>query len=150
MLRKGLFLQVLCAAALLTSCAKQEASTPAPAANLPHATVVLRDGTRVAGAIAATSATEITVNLDAGGTRTIPMKDVRRVDYGETATTAQPAPPPTAPSAPSPAPPPPAPVEPTHEEHLHATADQVRSTTRVLPVGTEVPVRTEETIDSSK
>jgi hypothetical protein len=112
----------------------------------------MRDGTRVSGGVAATTPSDITVNLDAGGTRTIPMKDVRRVDYGETATTAQTTPPATAPAtSPAPAVPPPAPVPaPTHEEHEHATAAAIRSTTRVLPVGTELPVRVEETIDSGK
>jgi hypothetical protein len=132
----------------LASCAKQETPS-APPAELPHATVVMRDGTRVSGGVAASTPAEITVNLDAGGSRTIPMKDVRRVDYGETATTGNPAPPATAPAPAAPAATPaPAPMEPTHEEHEHARASQIRSTTRVLPVGTELPVRTEETIDS--
>src|SRR5882757_8163975 len=85
---------VLIPVLFLASCAKQEAP---PAAELPHATVVMRDGTRVAGAVAATTPAEITINLDAGGSRTIPMKDVRRVDYGEVATAAKPVPPATAP-----------------------------------------------------
>jgi hypothetical protein len=116
----------------------------------------MRDGSRVSGGIAATTAGEITVNLDAGGTRTIAMRDVRRVDYGETPTTAKSTPPVTAPST-SPAPAAPAapapavaPVEPTHEEHEHATVAAIKSTTRVLPVDTELPVRVEETIDSAK
>jgi hypothetical protein len=117
----------------------------------------MRDGTRVAGAVAASTPADITLNLDAGGSRTIPMKDVRRVDYGEVATTAKPIPPATAPTpAPAPAAPAPAetaaapPIEPTHEEHEHARAEAIRSARRLLPVGTEIPVRTEETIDSSK
>ncbi|MCU1232518.1 MAG: hypothetical protein JWP63_485 [Candidatus Solibacter sp.] len=142
------------AAAMLSSCAKQEATAPAPA-DLPHGTVVMRDGTRVAGAIASTTPAEITVNLDAGGSRTILMKDVRRVDYGETASAATTA---VNPAAPAPAPssqpkpvPPPRPLpEPTHEEHYHPAAEAVRSRTRVLPAGTELPVRNEETIDSGK
>jgi len=78
---------------------------------------------------------------------------VRRVDYGDTASTAKPAPPATAPSTPAAPPaatPAPPPIEPTHEEHEHATAAEIRSTRRVLPVGTEIPVRTEEAIDSGK
>src|SRR5262249_13084029 len=71
----------------LASCAKQEA--PPAAAELPHAAVVLRDGTRVTGAVAASTPAEITLNLDAGGSRTIAMNDVRRVDYGDTATNVQ-------------------------------------------------------------
>ena len=133
---------------LLASCSKP---APAPVAELPHATVVMRDGTRVSGGVASTTPTEITVNLDAGGSRTIPMKDVRRVDYGEVASTAEPAPPATAPAQANPSAPPAAPpMEPTHEDHEHATAAEVTSTTHVLPVGTQLPVRTEEAIDSSK
>lgn len=136
-MKKLAFLPLL----LLASCAKQES---APAADLPHATVVMRDGTRISGGVSASTPTEITINPDAGGSRTIPMKDVRRVDYGETATTTKPAPPATAPSSAQ------ADPEPTHDDHQHATAAAIRSTTRVLPVGTELPVRTEEAIDSGK
>lgn len=133
----------------LASCAKQE--TPSAPAELPHATVVMRDGTRVTGGVAATTPAEITINLDAGGSRTILMKDVRRVDYGETASTATATPPATAPAtapAPAPAKPVSPPIEPTHEDHEHARVSEVRSVSHVLPVGTELPVRTEETIDS--
>jgi hypothetical protein len=115
----------------LASCAKQESSTPA--AELPHATVVLRDGSRVAGAVSASTPSEISLNVDGGGTRTIPMKDVRRVDYGEAPSTTK---------APSP--------EPTHEDHFHPAVAAVQSKTRVLRAGSELPVRTEETIDSGR
>jgi hypothetical protein len=150
MSRNVLGIPLLLAAAFLASCARQEATAPPAAADLPHATVVMRDGTRASGAIAATSAAEITVNLDGGGSRTIPMKNVRRVDYGETAAAARPAAP-TAPTANDPSQPvaPPTP-EPTHEEHYHPPAAAVQSRTRVLPAGTELPVRNEETIDSAK
>lgn len=144
MRRNEILFLTLIAAALLSSCAKQDATPPA-AADLPHATVVMRDGTRVAGAIAATSATEITVNPDSGGSRTIPMKDVRRVNYGETAT-ARPA---SSPQS-QPVPPPPSMPEPTHEDHYHPAAEAVQSRTRILPAGAELPVRNEETIDSGK
>src|SRR5215472_13361655 len=119
---------------LVTSCSKQEPSTPA--ADLPHATLVMRDGTRVAGAVSASAPSEITLNVDGGGTRTIAMKDVRRVDYGEAPSTTSAAP---ATSA-----------EPTHENHYHPAIAAVRSRTRVLAAGTELPVRTEETIDSGR
>jgi hypothetical protein len=123
----------------LTSCAKQDSSgtsaTPAP--DLPHAMVVMRDGSRVLGTVAASTPSEITLNLDGGGTKTIAMKDVRRVDYGE-------APAPKTAGAAVPAP------EPTHDDHYHPAAAAVVSKTRVLRVGSEVPVRTEETIDSGR
>jgi hypothetical protein len=142
MRRNLVLMPAVLAAAFLISCAKQDAPAPATTADLPHGTIVLRDGTRVSGAIAASSATEITINPDAGGSRTIPMKDVRRVDYGETASTAKPL----APNAP----PPVAASEPTHEDHYHPKVAAVQSRTRVLPAGSEVPVRNEETIDSGK
>jgi hypothetical protein len=123
-------------AAFLTSCAKQESPASTTAA-LPHATVVLRDGTRATGGVASSTASEITVNLDGGGSRTIPMKDVRRVDYGETATAA-----PQATEPPQP--------EPTHDEHYHPPVAAVQSRTRILAAGTSLPVRNEETIDSAK
>jgi hypothetical protein len=36
-----------------------------------------------------------------------------------------------------------------HEEHYHPTQEEIHTKTYVLPVGTKVPVRTEETIDSA-
>src|SRR5689334_5966647 len=88
---------------LLTSCVKSDSgSSTTPAADLPHATVMMRDGSRAIGTVASSTPSEITLNLDGGGTKTIAMKDVRRVDYGE------------APASKAAAPPAP---EPTHEEH---------------------------------
>jgi hypothetical protein len=130
----------------LTSCAKPDASSTASttsAPDLPHATVVMRDGSRAIGTVAASTPSEITLNLDGGGTKTFAMRDVRRVDYGEA-----PAKPAVSGSAAAPAST--AAPEPTHEDHYHPTTAAVVSRTRVLPVGTELPIRTEETIDSSK
>lgn len=149
----------------LVSCSKQGTST-APATDLPRATVVLRDGTSVTGAVASSTPTDITLNLDDGGSRTIPMKQVRSVDYGDTASTAPSAPPASAPPAdsappaasappagprrganPEPSAPPPGPATAYTDQ---PTAAQITSVTHVLEVGTEIPVRTEETIDSGK
>jgi hypothetical protein len=74
------------------------------------------------------------------------MKDVRSVDYGETAAAGNP--PASTPSAAQPTDPPP--PEPTHDDHYHPPAAAVQSRTRVLPAGTSIPVRNEETIDSAK
>jgi hypothetical protein len=143
-MRRTVIIATALSAAFLTSCAKQEAPASATAA-LPHATVVLRDGTRATGGVASSTASEITVNLDGGGSRTIPMKDVRRVDYGETATAAPPAA-----AAPSPQATEPPPPEPTHDDHYHPPVAAVQSRTRILAAGTSLPVRNEETIDSAK
>jgi len=128
-------------AAFLSSCAKQPEAA-ITVTELPHATVLLRDGSRASGMVSASTAAEITVQLDGGGSRTIPMKDVRRVDYGEVATAVKPSEAAAAPAASAP--------EPTHEEHFHPPAAAVVSKTNVLPAGTSIPVRNEETIDSGK
>ncbi len=135
-MRNGCLLCLALSLALLISCAKPD---PAPeAASLPRATVLLRDGSRVTGSIASSSASGIMINPDGGLPRTIAMKDVRRVDYEEAPTTAAANASPAAP-----------PVE-RHEDHYHPAVAAVRSVTRVLPVGTEIPVRNEETIDSAR
>jgi hypothetical protein len=94
--------------------------------------------------VAASSPSEITINQDGGAAHTtISMKDVRRVDYGEA---------PAAAAAPVPAGAParPAVPEPTHEFHQHAQRAAIQTRSFVLQPGTEVPVRTEETIDSAR
>jgi hypothetical protein len=133
---------MIAAAIFLASCAKQDSSTASTtAADLPHATVVMRDGSRVAGAVTASSPAELTMNVDGGGVRTIAMKDVRRVDYGEAPAAAAAAVPAGAAGVAVP--------PPTHDDHYHPAAAAVVSKTRVLRIGTELPVRAEETIDSA-
>ncbi|HEY2013133.1 MAG TPA: hypothetical protein VGH38_06495, partial [Bryobacteraceae bacterium] len=51
-------------------------------------------------------------------------------------------------SAPAASPAPPA--DDTHEKHYHAPIAAITTKTYRLPVGTQIPVRTEETIDSAK
>ncbi|MEO8596226.1 MAG: hypothetical protein ABI759_23105 [Candidatus Solibacter sp.] len=143
-MRRNVIIFSALSAAFLASCGKQDATAPLTA-ELPHATVVMRDGTKASGGVSATTASDITLNLDGGGSRTIPMKDVRRVDYGELASSVTPA----SPASPATAAAPPAP-EPTHEEHYHPPAAAVQSKTLVLAAGTSIPVRNEETIDSGK
>jgi hypothetical protein len=117
---------------LLASCARQDSATAPAAADLPHATVMMRDGTRLSGTVAASSPSEITLNVDGGAARTIAMRDVRRVDY----------------DAPSQAPSQAAEAPSGHEDHHHAERAAIETKTFVVAAGTEVPVRTEETIDS--
>lgn len=141
---------IVCAL-LLAGCSKQPA---APAADAPIATVVMRDGTRLSGQVVASTPSEITIKATEGDQRTIPMKSVRRVDYGDVAAAnpVVPGAPVTAPgAAPAAATPPrPAPrAEPTHEDHVHAAPAEIRSTTLIVSAGAELPVRTEETIDSA-
>jgi hypothetical protein len=131
LVQKPFIVAVLFSVLFLASCAKQDSATAPAAADLPHATVVMRDGTRLSGTVAASSPSEITLDVDGGAPRTIAMKDVRRVDYG---------PAPTSTSA--------AEAVPTHEDHHHAERAAIQTKTFLLPAGTEVPVRNEEMIDS--
>ncbi|HEX8984151.1 MAG TPA: hypothetical protein VF767_01915 [Bryobacteraceae bacterium] len=131
-------------------CGKKEA-TEAPAegqsgaaaqpADKTHALVHLKDGSKVAGTIVASSQTDMTVAGDDGIERKIPMAQVKSVEYGEPRPVAkssrqtprertragtearESAPPPAAPPA-------------------------VTTTTYELPVGSEISVRTDDAIDS--
>src|SRR6516164_4972958 len=69
---------------LLVGCAQKDSSEAAPDANAQHATIFMRDGSTVTGTVTASTPSQITLNVDSGGTRTILMKDVRSVEYGDT------------------------------------------------------------------
>ncbi|HLI83538.1 MAG TPA: hypothetical protein VKV17_06445 [Bryobacteraceae bacterium] len=125
-----------------------------------HATLLLRDGTNVSGTVLSSSTGEIQIAGDDKITRTIPMAQVRSIQYDDAAAApgspASPAPPPqqtaaapTAPPATVPAPAATEPVAPPPAEN-HPTEAAVTSTRHEVPAGREVSVRTEETIDSSK
>jgi len=124
-------------ALLLAGCAQQPTT---PAADAPRATVVFKDGRRLSGMVTASSPSQLTLTPDGGVAQTISMRDVRRVDYADVAAAVPPA---TAPGAPAPEP------LPTHEDHLHAMPQDIRSSTLVVPAGADLPVRTEEMIDSA-
>jgi hypothetical protein len=117
---------------VLSSCSNQSASP----ADRQHATVFMRDGTRLTGSITASSATEVTLAGDDNSTRTIPMKQVKSIEYDEPAQASG------AGAAP--------PADTTHEDHYHPAQAAVRTKTNRLPPGTEIAVRSEETIDSGK
>ncbi len=138
----------LIAVLLLSSCANKSSGGA-------HATVMLRDGTQVSGSVKDSSASEITILGDDGVSHTIPMAQVKMVDYGAAppaapATAAsQPAPPSAAtPAAPAgdaaPAP------DPVHDNHYHPTEAAITTKTYRLPAGTHLAVRVEETIDSAR
>jgi len=117
--------------------------------------VLLQDGSQVSGALVSSSDSEITLAGQDNITRTIPMNQVKSVQYGEV------APPPevatgTPPPASAPAP---APARETNVESSQPVAKQSVAPPRrpsslartfELPVGTELPVRTNELIDSAK
>lgn len=161
---KSLF-AVLAIAFLLSSCGAGGGGN----ATGPHATVRMRDGSSVSGVVTQSSASEIQLKGDDQVARTIPMSQVRAVEYDESAAVA-PAPAPVStppastppasaplvarPAASSPAPAPARTAEAipdrAHDEHVHPPAAAVTSRTLVVAAGSEVPVRNEETIDSGK
>ncbi len=128
-------------------------TSPPPSERL-HATVLMRDGTQVSGIVTASSPSQITLAGDDNTTRTIPMKDVQSVNYDQQPVAQAEAPPAAAPSQSGPpARQPQPPVQsqqPVHQGHYHPQQSAVQTKTYALPVGTQVSVRTEETIDSSK
>jgi len=137
-----------------------------------HASVLLRDGTTVTGTVTASSGTEITLTGDDSVTHTVPMAQVKSIEYDDAAagsaaapaagqpadagsSSAQPAAAPSNPAAGGATPAvrrsrlAKAQSEVAHEHHYHPTQAEIQTKTYVLPLGTKFPVRTEETIDSS-
>jgi outer membrane lipoprotein SlyB len=119
----------------LTSCARPDAGTG------PHATVLMRDGTQLAGTVTSTSPSDVTLKGDDNAMHTLAMRDVKSIEYDDAA-----APPAEAAQAGAR----PARRELSHENHRHPEESAIRSKTFELPVGTEVSVRSEETIDSAR
>jgi hypothetical protein len=147
---------VVCAA-VLSSCgskqtidtSKTDAETPAAAAPAtqpaggPHASVRLKDGSRIHGMVVASTQTDMVVAGDDGIERKIPLGQVQSVEYGEPEPSRrseapprkllnEPAAPPSQAEAPAA---PPAPV--------------VTTRTSELPAGSQLSVRVNETIDSA-
>jgi hypothetical protein len=129
---------------LVSSCNRNKETSPQETSSAPgpQATVVLRDGTRYAGTITSSSSTQVTVAGDGANSRTFDMKDVKSIEYGTPAT-------PVAPPAVRAVRP-----EPERRSALPAARDREpaprKAPSIALPVGTEVSVRTNETIDSKK
>src|SRR5713226_3875617 len=68
----------------LAACTQKESSQASSAdSNSPRATILMRDGTTVTGAVTSTTPSQITLLTDSGSTRTILTKDVTSVQYGE-------------------------------------------------------------------
>ena len=138
-----LFTLAIAALLFLCSCSKTTGGGQ-------HATVELRDGTSVSGNVLSSSASEIQIAGDDKLTRTIPMAQVKSIEYDDAAPAADasaPAATPAAPAAPSGAAPK---AALRHRDHYHPTESAVTTKTSELPVGTEISVRNEETIDSGK
>jgi hypothetical protein len=125
----------------LASCGNKQASGP-------HATVLMRDGSALTGTVTATSPAEITLAGDDNTAHTVPMAQVKTIEYddpaatqtGATQTGSTPAQRPSAARAAS---------DSYHENHYHPTRTEIHTKTYELPAGTQVSVRSEETIDSA-
>jgi hypothetical protein len=142
LIRRNTFLvATLGALFLLASCATKPASGQ-------RATVFMRDGSTLTGTVTATSPSEITLAGDDNTTHTVPMTQVKSIEYDEAAaaqgsatqTGAAPAGSASARRA----------SDAVHEHHYHPTQAEIHTKTYVLPDGTKVAVRTEDTIDSAK
>ena len=113
-----------------------------------HATILMRDGTTLTGTVTATSSAQITVAGEDNTTHTVPMTQVKSIEYDEIAA-AQPSP--TEPEARATQGIPAArtPSNSLHEQHYHPTRAEIHTKTYLLPVGNKISVRTEETINSA-
>ncbi|MBI3492330.1 MAG: hypothetical protein HY047_11205 [Acidobacteria bacterium] len=111
----------------------------------PHATILMRDGSSISGKVVSSSPSEIRIITDANETRTIPMSQVKTVDYGD-APSGAPAGAASATSATGARPP----AKASHANHNHPVEAVITTQTYELPAGTELAVRTEETIDSAR
>ncbi len=120
---------------LLASCA-----TKAPG---QHATILMRDGTTLTGTVTATSPTEVTLAGDDNTSHTVPMTQVKSIEYDDTAATHAGATPTRRASAARAA------SDSLHEHHYHPTQAEIHTKTYVLATGTQVSVRTEDTINSA-
>ena len=144
MTKRILFLTFAAAVLLMSSCTKSTGGGQ-------HATILMRDGTEVSGTVLSSSANELQLSGNDKVTRTIPMAQIRSIEYQD----AMPVSEGTSPASPASTPPPtasarPRPREMLHRDHYHPTESAITTTTYVLAVGTEISVRNEETIDSGK
>ncbi len=143
-MKKQFVLSTLLTLAVLSSCSRNIGGGQ-------RATVLMRDGTSVSGTIVSNSGGEIQIAGDDKVTRTIPMAQVRSIDYDETppATVASNQSQPVA-TPPATSTPPRARREATHREHYHPVESAITTKSHELPAGTEISVRNEETIDSGR
>jgi hypothetical protein len=92
-MRRNLGVVVLLGVTIFSSCARKEGGEAAKsasetsqatqAASGPHAVVLLKDGSKVPGAIVASSQADMVVAGDDGIERKIPLTQVKSVEYGE-------------------------------------------------------------------
>jgi hypothetical protein len=143
-MRRIWIFSVMLSVLLFVGCTQKDASEASSDSNATHATISMRDGTTVTGTVTSSTPSQITLNMDSGGTRTILMKDVRSVDYGDAGNNAASNQSNTASQG-------------SINRTSTATAPRprpdraaIQTTTFQIPAGTQVSVRNDETIDSSK
>jgi hypothetical protein len=108
----------------------------------------MRDGTTLTGMVTATSPTEITVAGDDKTTHTVAMAQVKSIEYDDAAAAqASPAEAGAAPARPTLAHRPAS--DAVHEHHYHPTHAEIHTKTYQVAAGTQVSVRTEDTINSA-
>ncbi len=129
---RSILLTAAIGAALLSSCGNNGSS------NQPHATLLLRDGTRLSGTVTSNSASGVTLAGDDNATHTVALNQVKSIEYGDTAAPQ---------NEPTPSPKQAAEV---HENHYHPSRAEIHTKSYELPAGTDVSVRTEDTIDSGE
>src|SRR5437868_6479359 len=84
---------VLLSILLLAACSQRESSQASSSdSNSPYATIVMRDGTRLSGMVTSSTPTEMSLNMDSGGKRTVLTRDIQSVDYSSAAVGNRPAP----------------------------------------------------------
>jgi hypothetical protein len=146
-MNKPMMLIAILAVLLFCSCTQNQTSTTPESGNR-HATVIMLDGAKTAGTVVKSSDAEITIAGDDKITRTIPMNQVRSVEYSDVA--AEPTAESTAPPAEKAA----APISKAAAQMSKAAPETSSSRpesrpTYELTAGTNISVRTDETIDSS-
>ena len=125
----------------LASCTNKQVSGP-------HATILMRDGTALSGTVTATSSAEITLAGDDNTTHTVSMTQVKSIEYDDAAgaqtSAKQTGATPTRRASPARAA-----SDSVHEHHYHPAQAEIHTKTYLLPVGTQISVRTEDTINSA-
>src|SRR6266850_4975560 len=76
---------------LLGACTQRESSQASSESSSPYATIVMRDGSKLAGTVTSSTPSEVTLNMESGGKRTVLTKDIKSVEYTEPATGYKPA-----------------------------------------------------------
>ena len=152
-MQRLLILPTLFLALFLTACTQKDSSQASSADSTgPHAAIMLHDGTTVTGTVTSTTPAQMTVNLDSGGSRTVMTKDIQSVQYGDAARLEEPRTvlktetPPAPAAIPAPAPP----ATPAPAPRPHPDEPAIQTKTFEIPAGTQISVRNDELIDSSK